>query len=234
MFNAVAFHILGSCGVHEVLKMENAKPTEQFNLPELLEFFRPHTIRLNGTSTQVRPSACNLVPMKLQLLSVAWVTKHKQTPTLYKVDGYSEHPERDTLTAIERGIDIIAGAVLPSVNALVRAPFLVRKPLFWDERLPDRNHYEVWDCTAESPSDPILLLELYAAAEALHRHTGVMAPHVHIAVFNGPQLAFNTTELGQAFDEVRRLFTSSRATAVRSTTSNRVLRFRQRKTQDIQ
>jgi hypothetical protein len=204
------------------------KNSERFSLQELLEFFRPHTIQLGGIS-----SACNLVPMKLRLISLAWATKHKQAPSVCNIDAQSSTSEQDSLAAIKGGADIIAGALLRSENALVYAPFLVRTAGLRGQKGSRVHQYEVWDCVAEPPSDPILLLELYAAAEALHRNTGVMAHFVYVAVADGPQLAFDTTELKRAFEEVKRLYATSRIQKVRTSAPNQILSFRQRKTQDI-
>lgn len=212
MSNAVAFRILGLCGRHEVLrKMKNAKTAERFSLQELLEFFRPHIIYAGSASRQMM-SVCNLVPMKLQLVSGLWASKYKQTPTICRIDVGSSTPDLDTLAAIQAGADIIVDAVLRSGDALISAPYLLRTIAPRSRKSSITHQYEVWECTAESPSDPVMLLELYAAAESLYQNTGAMATSVYVAVADGQQLEFDTTELKRAYDQIKRLYSSCRNT----------------------
>ncbi|HEY9759127.1 MAG TPA: hypothetical protein V6C97_28430 [Oculatellaceae cyanobacterium] len=213
--------------------MKNAKTTERFSLQELLEFFRPHTIHANSTSRRTM-SVCNLVPMKLRLMSGLWASKYKQTPTICKIDAGSSTPDLDTLAAIQAGADIIVDAVLRSGDSLVSAPYLLRKITPRSRKSSIAHQYEVWECTAKSPSDPVMLLELYGAAESLYQNTGAMAASVYVAVADGQQLEFDTTELKHAFDEIKRLYSSCRSTGEESAARAQVLSFRQRKTQDIQ
>jgi len=192
--------------------MKSVKTNHRFSLQELLEFFRPHSFRL-PTAVQSKGANAyesNVVPIHLpnlikELSAPKIATARVRTVRHVRKSSYASV---ETLAAIYRGDDVISGAVLQSRHCQTAPPFLVRNDSL--NSMAGSFHYEVWAFVESAPTDPALLLELCASAEALGESIGRLPKFVRVAVIGGPVLDYETRPLLLMYERIKQLFLDER------------------------
>jgi predicted RecB family nuclease len=169
---------------------------------ELLEFFRPHSLKLPVTS-----SSCNVITLAGRNFR-AWRQARQAKRSLntkYSTEpvGRQNRSEQQTLAAMRLGEKIIANGTLYSENFACHPNYLVQVA---GDSLLGKYHYEVWTSVKGDPTDPALLIELCCHAEALAKLQGRLPQHVRIAVVNGEILSYQTDDLMPLYLVVRGLF----------------------------
>jgi hypothetical protein len=186
--------------------VKSVKAEQRFNLQELLEFFRPHCIKLEEAE-----SVNNVVALKLgnfiRDLSEPPTRAERERSVCYIRPG--EHADIETLSAIFRGEDIIVGGLLNSDSTIARPPFLVRKHGLHSSA--GRFHYEVWACVESAPTDPMLLIELCASLEAIGEATGTIPRLLKIAILDGSVYDFDTRALLLMYGKIKNTFYETRS-----------------------
>ena len=124
--------------------MDNVTTNERFNLQELLEFFRPHSIKLGDDEERHNVIALRLGNLVKQFSEPELPSTRERTVRRVKP---SEHADIETLAAIYRGDDVIVGGLLHSKYCDASPPFLVRKHGL--HSAAGRFHYEVWACVEQ-------------------------------------------------------------------------------------
>jgi hypothetical protein len=189
--------------------MKTVKAEQRFNLQELLEFFRPHCLKLEEAG-----SANNVVALKLgnfiKDLSEPPTRRERERSVCHIRSG--EHADIETLSAIFRGEDVIVGGLLNSDSTVARPPFLVRKHGLHSSA--GRFHYEVWACVESAPTDPMLLLELCASLEAVGEAIGTVPRLLKVAVLDGSVYDFDTRALLLMYGKIKDMFYETRSRGV--------------------
>ena len=190
--------------------MKSVQTNHRFSLQELLEFFRPHSFKSTDKLTERfgLPQATNLLPVRTNLvkrLSEPKIGGKRERTVKYIKKG--SYASVETLSAMHKGEDIIVGGLLQSKQCEANPPFLVKKHGVHSS--VGSFHYEVWACLDNPPTDPLILIELCAAAEALADNIGAMPKFVHIAVFNGQVLDFDTDTLTAIYAEIKAMYFQS-------------------------
>ncbi len=184
--------------------MEFGDSQNKIDAKELLDFFRPHSLKLPVSSSTL--NVITLAGRSFRAWRAARQAKRSQIEEVSVKKTERQKSSEQTLAAMRLGEKIIVGGTLYSENFACYPNYLVQVP---GESLLGNYHYEVWTSVNGDPTDPALLIELCCHAEALAKLQGRLPEKVRIAVVNGEILSYRTDDLMPLYLVVRRLFLRS-------------------------